>query len=102
MNKVSLKEFKNISGLSDRALVHLLIENSISIEYSEEEGILIDIESANVDHLIRATIKQQKEILSSKKKLYMESFASLIAEHLELIVDEAIMLARSQKKLNND
>lgn len=102
MKKVSLKEFKDLSGLSDRALVNLLTENSISIEYSPEEGILIDIESTNIDHLIKATIKRQKEILSSRKKLYIESFASLIAEHMESMVDEALMLARSQKKLNND
>lgn len=96
MKKISLIDFQRLSGLSDRALMHLL--KSTQLKCSTEQGqILIDIEQLSVKKLVEAVSHKSAQLLLKDQNYLSERIASTLTTKLESIFDQALSIAAGRK-----
>ena len=89
---IPLGKYQRLTGLSDRALVHLLCSNKLSCRCDEEQGILVDFESVDNKELLEAVAKTHAAAVGDIEVLMAEKFGSFISEKFEEISSEAISL----------
>ncbi len=87
---VSLQEYQRLSGLSDKALLHLLKHNLLSCSNRENSGLVVDIESTEVRALHEAILKRQQEVSLQQQDLISERVGTIVRDEMQSIIDEAI------------
>ena len=89
MKKINLQDFQKLSGLSDKAMLWLLINGKLPISL-DSNTITIDPSGLDMRSLIQSIAVRVQERFSSHQALIEERLESLIAEKLEDLVEEAI------------
>lgn len=90
MTKISLSEFKELSGFSDTSILWLLCNNKLPCSYNEESGIFIDIDCVEYHELIHTITTGLKEHFEAAQPLIKERFATIIRSNLASIMERAI------------
>ena len=90
MSKVSLSKFQSATGLSDHSVLWLLKENHLPIDYTSEQGIMVDINSNTVQEVVHAVVARQQAALSSHDSILKEACSRVIREKIEEIFEDAI------------
>ncbi|MFM1849037.1 MAG: hypothetical protein RL417_2511 [Pseudomonadota bacterium] len=87
---IPLAEFQRLSGLSDSAIVWLLIHNKIPLAYSPATGISVDAGHPTTADLVAAITHQHEAGLEADAPLIRERMRTLINTHLESILESAL------------
>ena len=89
MKWIRLAELQRISGLGDRATMHLLRQNLLSCRIDAEQGILVDVDAVTSRVVLEAVANGP---LLSKEEVdgWTERLARVLAECLDGIVKEAV------------
>ncbi|MDC0357522.1 hypothetical protein OAO01_01805 [Oligoflexia bacterium] len=100
MTFISLAEFQQLAGISDRALIILLSSNMLSCEYNPEKGVMVDVDACEVQQLVCAVGSRQKELFPNRKKILVEQFAKIISNSLDCVLNEAIASILSEDTIS--
>ena len=95
---VNLQEFQRLSGLSDKALLHLLKHNQLRCEVRDGSCLVIDIESTETKALQESILQRQHETLNSHQDLISERLGTIVRDEMQSIVDEAIARLISEQE----
>lgn len=97
MKRITVLEFKKLSGLSDRALVTLLTANRLPCSVDPSLGLMIDIDAVHSGTILQGTITPSIDTLESDRQVIRERFSRIIADNLDSITDEALSLYLSKR-----
>lgn len=97
MKLISLQEFQRTAGLSDQALVWLLVNNRLRCQVDQSEGLMVDAESADTQALVAAITTAAQRVFASAQPVLQERVAGIIGRHLEEIIEEAVAIAQSSR-----
>jgi hypothetical protein len=86
---ISLAEFRQLSGLTESALVWLLEHNTLPLAYTPETGLMIDAGAATVEHLLAAIRREHGATIAQHEAVFMERIATVVNRHIGAIVDDA-------------
>lgn len=98
MSYVSLREFQEVTGISDRAMLEILKRNQLSCQLDEEHGIMVELESADAEQLIEVVVTSERDRFTADKGLIRERFRTIIVERLNEIIDDVV---EQQAQLTN-
>lgn len=90
MKLLRISEFQRLSGLSDRALAWLVVNNRLPCQADPKQGIMVDVESVEIGTLVSAIAARKEELLKERHSFLAERFANIIGKSLEEILDEAL------------
>ena len=90
MKIVSLEEFQNLVGLSDKALVWLLTHKMLQCQVSADRSLSVDLESVDTAALREAILARRDSVVEEKKDIIVEKLGNIVRDELQTIVDEAI------------
>ena len=90
--RLSLKEFKELSGVPDTLLVWLLVHNKLPCE-SGPSGLQVVLSPQVLGDLQSALCVPWRELLAADYRLYVEKIARVISEELEPFFEEALAIA---------
>lgn len=84
----TLREFQNLSGLSDRALLHLLRENLLPCRVTAE-GVQVDVAQIDLQTLAGTVLSAYGA--DSGKNMELETLVyAALSRHLAAIVSDAL------------
>ena len=95
MKLISLRDFQNISNLSDRALLWLLVNQRLTCQCDQSGAIMIDADSLQVKELVKAISTRSAELVTAKMPVISERFANIVARRLDDILEQALAALRS-------
>ncbi len=87
--QISLKEFLQVSGLPDSVVLHLLCEKRLPCSLSADQELLVNLEQLDIDNLFQNIRGQLDQQLQEYEPVVEERFASILADHLDSIFEEA-------------
>ncbi len=90
MKQLNLKEFQNITGISDASLGCLLKEELLPYTLNEKHQLRIDVESVAVGKLLAAITHSKTEALLLQQDVAIERVATIIRDRVEKILDLAL------------
>ncbi len=90
MANISLQEFREISGLSDTAVIWLLTNNSLVCSVDKEKGILIDVDSLDYNKLTSELATKLNDEFLNNKSILSARITKVVKENLADIISEAV------------
>jgi len=94
MKLVTLRQFQNHSGISDRALVWLLSHNKLPCQVKEQNQLMVDIDAVEVRDLVHAIATQSEKIGHKRRNVIAERLANIVSKHLDGIIDEVLRVVK--------
>lgn len=90
MSRVTLKEFQQLTGLSDTALLWLLKNDALHCSLDGEARLQIDLDAVSAENLRTALLARQQEVLDSQADIIAERLGTIVRERLEAVVEDAL------------
>jgi hypothetical protein len=95
--RLSLQEFKNLTGLPDSLLVWLLMHNKVPCEV-DAGGLQVIITPATLEEVEKSLCVPWKELLQHDYRVHAEQIAQAIVEEIEPFLLEAAEIASRTKQ----
>lgn len=90
MANISLQEFREISGLSDTAIIWLLTNNSLVCSVDKDKGILIEVDSLDYNKLTSELATKLDDEFLNNKSILSARITKVVKENLADIISEAV------------
>ncbi|RIL05622.1 MAG: hypothetical protein DCC75_11530 [Proteobacteria bacterium] len=90
MSRVNLRDFQRLTQLSDSSLLWLLQNNRLKVDLDPRAGVLVSLDNQETKSLVEALKARKQNFFERKPKILKERLASIVADHLDDILDEAI------------
>lgn len=100
MTLVTLKEFREITGVRDSTLVRLLIERQIPCALRSDGVLCIDLAQLDLEQFATFLARESCDALRQLGGTAMEELAQLISDHFDSVVELAVqeVLAKSARE----
>lgn len=95
---LTVREFQDRTGLSDRALLALLDQNTLPVRIDPKRGLLIDLSAVQLDQLVAATAGAREHGLAEGEQLFTERLSRVLYESLDEIVSEALLSLQAEQE----
>jgi len=90
MSRVNLRDFQRLTQLSDSSLLWLLQNNRLKVDLDPRAGLLVSLDNQETKSLVEALKARKQNFFERRPKILKERLASIVADHLDDILDEAI------------
>ena len=90
MKYLSLSEFKNLTQLTDAALVYLLEENRLDLQLGNDGTLQINVDSVDTTEIAQAIAQEYDSLLDDHKEILREKLATMLGEELDQLLDSAL------------
>jgi hypothetical protein len=101
MTLVTLHELQHLTGLSDRAMLHLLEQEGTACVVDADKGLLLDADSVSVKTLVSSLLKRTRDTLDEQENVLVARFSGIIGEHIEEILDDAVQRLALERRISN-
>jgi hypothetical protein len=90
MSRVTLKEFQQLTGLSDTAVLWLLKNDALRCSVDAETHLRIDLDAVSAEDLRNALLARQQEVLDAHADIIAERLGTIVRERLDAVVEDAL------------
>lgn len=90
MSKIEIEKFQQLCSLSDSAMLWLIKNSSLPLEFGPQKQLLIETGSLDTKEIVKMIAQRRKESPIATKRLMIEKLGGLLSKELESLIDEAL------------